>query len=282
MLSQRWLVNGLLLVAIAILAVIGYRLDGPAEGGPPAPGAATAAVARIEIETAGERLSLQREDGGWMLLEPLRWPADSRSIERLLRIADTGGARPLAAGDVDAASLGLDDPLARLQLGDTRVSFGIVNNIGERRYTMIDSALYLLPDVHLPFILQGSAGFVDRRLLPPRFDLTALSLPGLELRRSGDGGWQAAGRDDIDSSLAAAVAADWQDLEATRIGVYEPTGSPQGRIAAQLGDGEKLEFLLLSTDPELVIASPALGLQYHFRADRYRRLISPSADENPA
>jgi hypothetical protein len=39
---------------------------------------------------------------------------------------------------------------------------------------------------------------------------------------------------------------------------------------------------LLSVAPELVIANPGLGLQYHFKAGLYNRLISPLEDENPA
>ena len=46
--------------------------------------------------------------------------------------------------------------------------FGATNNIGGRRYVMLDDKLYLLPDVHLVFVNQGLAGLVDRRLLPRR------------------------------------------------------------------------------------------------------------------
>jgi len=282
MLSRRWLVNGLLVLMIAILTAVGYRLERAAEGQVPAPQSEfdAAAVERIEIRSANGQLALQRQQAGWTLLEPVHWPADRASVERLFRLADTGEARPLPASGADLARLGLDPPLASVQLGETAVRFGAVNNIGERRYTQIDATLYLLPDVHLPLILQGPAGFIDRHLLPAGFEVASLGLPGLELRRDADGNWRAGERDDIEAQALARLVCNWQSLEPTRIGAYDDPRTPTGRIVAQSRDGESIEFLLLSIDPEIVVANPALGLQYHFRARQYDRLFTAPADEN--
>jgi len=283
MLSRRWLVNGLLILAIAILAAIGYRFEPASDAQPQAPRIEldTAAIERIEIRTANEQLELQRQPAGWMLLEPLHWPADRASVERLFRIVDTGGARPLETAATDLARFGLDNPQASVRLGRIDIRFGSVNSIGERRYTQIDRALYLLPDVQLPLIQQGAAGFVDRRLLPPAFEVTALSLPGLELRRDADGDWRAAENEAGEAAALAGLVDNWQRLEATRIGIYQDPRAPTGRIVATLRDAQPIELLLLATDPELVIANPALGLQYHFRGTQYARLFTPSSDENP-
>ena len=284
MLTQRWLINGLLVLVIAVLAVIGYRLDpSPQPAANPAQNKIdTAAIERIEIQIADQQLLLQRQQASWVMLEPLRWPADRAAVERLFRIVDNGAAMPLDDADIDLAKLGFDNPPARLRLGETEISFGIVNNIGERRYTLIDSALYLLPDIHLPLILQGSSGFLDRRLLPPVFEITVLSLPGFELRRNADGAWQAVGQENISAATLAALVDNWQALEPTRIGVYQDPRAPTARIVAKPRDGEPIELLLLATDPDIVIANPALGSQYHFHGELYDRLFTPSSDENSA
>jgi hypothetical protein len=284
MLSRRWLFNGLLILLIAVLATLGYRLEVvPAPPSKPAQaGFDTAAVERIEVRTANDQLALQRHRSGWRLAAPLRWPADRANVERLFRIVDTGAATPLQEAAIDLVRFGLDEPAAQLQLGQISVRFGSVNNIGERRYTLIDSALYLLPDVHLPLIQQGISGFIDRRLLPPDFEITALSLPGLELRRDADGAWLAGERRDPSTETLAALVASWQQLAATRIGSYQDPRAPTGRIVARLADGERIELLLLATDPEIVIANPALGLQYHLLGEHYERLFSLPGDENPA
>ena len=284
MLSRRWLVNGLLILVIAVLATLGYRLE--VEPEPPLQpahaGFDTAAVEAIEVRTADQQLALQKHASGWRLAAPLRWPADRANVERLFRIVDTGAAEPLQEAAIDLARFGLDEPPAQLQLGQLSIRFGSVNNIGERRYTLIDSALYLLPDVHLPLILQGISGFIDQRLLPPDFEITTLSLPGLELRRDAGGAWQAGERGDLNAETLVALVADWQHLEATRIGSYQDPRAPTGRIVAGLSDGEHIELLLLATDPEIIIANPALGLQYHLRGEYFDRLFTPLGDENPA
>ena len=38
----------------------------------------------------------------------------------------------------------------------------------------------------------------------------------------------------------------------------------------------------MSIDPEIVIANPAIGLQYRFRADYYYQLIALRRNEDPA
>jgi len=280
MLSRRWLVNGLLMLVITILAAIGYRLERTPEPQPPAAHSDfdAAAVERIEIRTANERLVLQKQPSGWMLFEPLHWPASRAAVERLFRIVDTGVTRPLEAAAIDLARFGLDNPQAAVQFGDIAIRFGGVNSIGGRRYTQIDSALFLLPDVDLPLIQQGAAGFIDRRLLPPAFGVTALSLPELELRRDADGNWRSVEGDTTRTGTLDTLVDNWQRLEATRIGVYQDPRAPIGRIVAKLRDAEPIELLLLATDPELVIANPGLGLQYHFRGELYDRLFSPVDD----
>ena len=83
------------------------------------------------------------------------------------------------------------------------------------------------------------------------------------------------------ASLAALVD-NWQTLEPTRIGVYQDPRPAIARIVAETGDGEPLELLLLATDPEIIIANPALGSQYHFHGELYDRLFTPPSDENSA
>ena len=284
MLSRRWIVNGLLILSILLVAYVGYRLDAPPEtAAQPSPThSGTAAIERIEIETGTASLSLAREADSWTIVEPIHWPANLDSVRRLIGIIDTGDTPPLDAGSADLATLGLDKPVAQVRIGEIRVRFGSTNNIGARRYTMIDSELFLLDDRQLPFILQGLSGFVDRRLLPPRFGLTALSLPGNELLRDDSGAWRASGGGTVDAQRLADLAGNWQSLEASRVADIDTAHPVRAGISASLNDGSRHEFLLLSVDPELIIANPELGLQYHFHAGLYNRLISPLDDENPA
>ncbi|MDH3387850.1 MAG: hypothetical protein OEN02_08075, partial [Gammaproteobacteria bacterium] len=184
--------------------------------------------------------------------------------------------------EIDLATLGLDFPKAMLSLNDTRVLFGATNNIGGRRYTMIDSTVYLLPDMYLPFLSQGLLGIVDRRLLPGSFRLQSLKLPGLEISREAGDQWRLAGPGEFTPQQLQRLVNNWQGLEASRIMQFDSVGTPRQKIEALLEGGERHEFFLMSIDPEIVIANPGIGLQYHFRADLYYELMDLRSDENPA
>ena len=169
-----------------------------------------------------------------------------------------------------------------LRFNDTQLLFGATNNIGERRYIMIDSTVFLLPDVHLPFFAQGLTSIVDRRLLPRRYNLSRLKLPGLEIGLDANNSWQVTNTDGFGQDQIDRLVANWQDLEATKIKLFDTGATPRQKLEIALQDGSKFEFFLMSIDPEIVIAHPQIGLQYHFRADLYYQLIALRPHETPS
>ncbi len=283
MLSRRWIINYVLIILIIVFTYIGNRYDvktgfqaektlsplGPAE------------IESMEIQTADESIALRRVGQAWSLEAPIKWPANQINVARLLEIVDTPIESSLPADEIDLSALGLEFPRARLRLNQQSILFGETNNIGQRRYVMIDSTVYLLPDNHLPFISQGLAGLIDRRLLPRSLALRSLNLPDFELTRDGNDGWQA-DDDRLDEERLAELVADWQGLEAARVQPYRAGATPREKIIARLEDQRELEFFLMSIEPEIVIANPELGLQYHFGDEFYYRLIALREDENPA
>ena len=283
MFSRRWTINGLLLAAITLVVWLGGYFDPPAEAQPSLAiaGFDPGEVDRIEIPGQATPIRLLRRDDHWSLVEPVAWPADRNAVERLFDIIAVGDTQPLDSTGIERSSLGLGESAVELFLGDTRILFGTSNVIGERRYTMIGADIYLLPDVHRPLVEQGLPGFVDRRLVPPGMKLTRLELPGAGIRL-GEGGWQALAATSLSPQQAAQLAAGWQELEASRVSVSSAAGKQPQRIMAHIDEGPAREFLLLSTSPEIIIANPSLGLQYHFHASQRTHLLPVAADENPA
>jgi len=284
MLSRRMIINFVLIVLIIMFTYVGNRF-GVEPGYQPKPsitGISAADIKSMEIKTADVSLSLKRESNGWSLENPIRWPANNINVERLLDIVNSQTESRLDAAEIDLATLGLDFPQAMLRLDDTRVLFGATNNIGERRYTMIDSTVFLLPDIHLPFISQGLTGIVDRRLLPRNLGLTSLKLPGLQFIRNADDSWELASAEGFSLQQIAQLVGNWQGLEASRIKPYKVAATPQQKIQAGFENGQNQEFFLMSINPEIIIANPRIGLQYHFSADLYYQLIALRRDEDPA
>lgn len=284
MLSRRWIINYVLIILIIVFTYIGNRYD-VKTGYQPDKALSPLRPAEIEfidIQTPDESLALRRDSHGWTLELPIQWPANQVNVGRLLEIVDTPAESSLPADEIDLSTLGLDFPRARLRLNQQSILFGATNNIGARRYVKIDSTVYLLPDLHLPFIQQGLPGLVDRRLLPRSLPLQSLSLPDFVLTRSGADGWQSQPDAGMDKARFAELIADWQGLEAARVKPYRAGETPRQKITARLEDDREFEFFLMSIDPEIVIANPALGLQYHFNKAFYYRLVSLRDDENPA
>ena len=273
MFSRRWLLNGFLLLAIVLIVWLGGFFETPREA-PPAltvAGFDATRIDRIEIRSAESSLVLIRREDRWSIADPLEWPASQSAVERLFAIPVIGDARPLDSDGLDPVTLGIDGSGIEILLGDTLIRFGIGNNIGDRRYTMIGEHLYLLPDLYAPLVAQGLPGFVDRRLLPPGFDLTRREWPGALISR-GVQGWESPA---LAAQLATDLATGWQELEASRVADFNEPASDAATIVAGFEGAPDFEFLLLSSRPEIVIANPALGFRYHFPSALRDRLLPP-------
>ena len=278
MLSRRWLVNCALILVIAALTWASFRVDTESEekASPRISTLRTDEINRIELQADALQLTLQRDGDDWRITAPVDWPAQAANVERLLSILKLESSALAEAAEVDLAALGLQPPAATLRLNDTQLLFGATNNIGGRRYVLIESRLYLLPDVHLAFAAQGLLGIVDRRLLPGRTDLSALHLPEIKIELDSDGHWSSTRKPE--SAQLALLIGNWQALPAIRIHRFDADASPGEPIEAHFAGGQRIDFLLLSTQPEIIIANPSIGLQYHFRASLYDQLIAPSDD----
>jgi hypothetical protein len=283
MFTRRWIINYVLVVLIVVFTYVGNRFAGTTDDQPQQriSGLKSADIDSVEIQTANALLTLQRDAGGWLLESPIHWPANSINIERVLSIVNSAANSRLPADEINLATFGLQFPQTTLRFNDTQLLFGATNNIGDRRYIMVDSAVFLLPDVYLPFFSQGLVSIIDRRLLPPRYKLSKLKLPEFEISRDLNDHWQALSADTPGPDQISGLVANWQNLEASQIKLFNASLTPRHKLLIELQDGSKLEFLVMALEPEIVIAHPGIGLQYHFPADLYYQLISLRAHETP-
>ena len=276
MLSKRWLVNGLLALVIGVSLLLGYR-DGDQSGSEarnPITSLKPADVMSVTIQLGDKPIVLRRSADQWLIESPVQWPARSITIERILGITVSESEASIAATGIDLSALGLQDPKVTLSLNDTRIYFGTTNNIGDRRYLMIGTTIYLLTDIHLPFMLRGVAGLIDKRLLPPSIPLQTFKLAERKLSRDGTDNWQSSPATNIPADRLNQFVSNWQTLEAPVVKVFKQSGMPLEKMVAGLEDGSEIEFLLMSIYPELVIARPDLGVEYHFHERQQQELLS--------
>jgi hypothetical protein len=276
MLGKRWLVNGLLILVIGIAVLMGYqdRVQSPGEAKNSLTALKPADVTRLKIQLPGNNpVELRKSTELWFIESPFQWPAHNTTLKIITGIASSEFDSSIEVGNIDLAALGLRDPQVIVTLDDTRILFGTTNNIGERRYLMTGSKIYLLADVHLPFILQGIPGLIDRRLLPPSIPLKTINLGTERLTRDDAGNWQSSLASEIPVARLNQLVHQWQTLEAPSVKMFQPTGLPLRKIIAGLEDGSEIKFLLMSIYPELVIARPDLDVQYHFGEKQHQQLF---------
>lgn len=278
--SKRWLINYVLFAAIIVLTWIGYqfpiREDQKLSQKLITPLKATD-IRRMRIENAETIIDIEKRDGRWMITTPVQWYANTLALDRLVTLAEQPLHSKLASSQIDLSTIGLRIPRAIVTLDGTAIAFGGTNRIGNRRYLLIPPNVYLVDDNHYAFISQGLPGLIDQRLLPPDFDLRALKLADARITRQ-DGVWRI---DRGDDARAAELIDNWRQLQAARVRPYAPRGTPLQKIISTTEDGSNIEFFVLSIQPDIVIARPDLGLQYHFSDSRYYDLLAldrPAAD----
>ena len=281
MLSKRWIINYLLFTLIIVFTWIGYnnpiREDQKLDSNfitSIKPGD----IDRIRIETADQSLELQRKGAQWQIESPVKWPANNVAVERIATIAKTQPHSQLPSSQIDLATLGLVIPKAAITLNDTTLLFGDVNPIGNRRYLLIGSQVFLITDVHFALINQGLFGLIDQRLLPSSLQASGLKSLQFDLRNK-QGNWKNTGQDSNQKAINELIN-NWQGLAATKVTGYNSRQTPLSKVSATLTDEQSIEFYILSISPEIIIARPDLGIQYHFPDHYYYGLLAFSKDDS--
>lgn len=181
--------NLLLLIVIAVLALlIAAQLRSERELAADRilrPAATPVTSIAIDCQQCQAR-SFELIDGYWWMRSPYALPADDEAIDRLLAI----GRQPVRwrdAGDALAlAALGLQPPLARLQLDGLEISFGHTEAIDGLRYVQVDDRIGRVAD-HLSLRLQvPPLAELDHQLVPP-----AMTVVGVRIGQAQEAGPQA-------------------------------------------------------------------------------------------
>ncbi|MDH5356302.1 MAG: DUF4340 domain-containing protein [Gammaproteobacteria bacterium] len=282
MISRRWLINYVLLLLIIVFTYIGNRYE-VQTGYQPKNRISTLKpqeIEKVSIQTADHTLRLSKVGGSWQIDAPILWVANNIAVERIINIINSETDSRLPGSEIDLSALGLQFPKAILKLNNTDFVFGDTNNIGERRYLLTEDTVFLLADRHLPFMMQGITGFVERRLMPRSIPLQSLDLGSFRLTQSDSQNWLSNNPDHSGVQISELIN-NWQTLEAKHLQNYNAQKTPRQKFIATLDNGGQIELHLMTITPDIVIARPDLGLQYHFDAQHYYGLVTIAKNETP-
>jgi hypothetical protein len=88
----------------------------------------------------------EKVDGHWHMREPTAQPASDAAVARLAAIVRAPVRYRRSAAGLDAAKLGLDPPLATLDVDGTLLKFGTTDAIRNDRYVEVGGMVALVPD----------------------------------------------------------------------------------------------------------------------------------------
>lgn len=195
-------------------------------------------VSALRIETPAFTVAAAREDDRWWVVEPIRVPADTAGIARILHGLESAAKDAVIPADelkgrgTDLRDYGLDRPRAKLMLSgpdiDLRLEIGEPSGLGCLYVRQLPSGDILATGTNLLAHLPSSMSVLrNRSIFPPaagEVRQVRIRRPGgfLHLARGDGGGWRilqpVAGRADraavtrlIDGLLAARVLEFVQD-----------------------------------------------------------------------
>jgi len=279
--SKRNLLNLGLLLLIAILVLLAVYEPGiekPKEP-PRLLSLKRDAVTHILIERGEQKtVELSRDkQGKWQLVQPLKISASDFRISSLLRITEQKSLGDYPADKERLSRFGLDKPRVTLTLnGNTKVTFGNSTPLDQRRYVQVGNKIHLISDTLYYHLIGRYTTFIRQELLPEGSQISAITLPGQKVQWQ-DKKWLVEPKPEKYSPDQVTQLIDaWKFASAVEVKPYDGS-TPGDSVTLQLKGQEKpLHFLLTAHKPDLVLARPDLGIEYHLADNSAAELLKLS------
>ena len=278
--ATRGLLNLVLVVLALVMGLIIYFEPGLEPADIPQP-LTTLLVADDAIGIHIERVkydpvSFIKRNGRWYLVtEKQELPASTFQLQALLRLLETSSSSHYAADTVNLESLGLDPPQATVTIDDVAILFGNTAPLDGKRYLQIDATVHLIEDRYQHLINAGWTNFVERKLLPADKSIRTLRLPDMTLTLTDKDQWQLSpGKPGVSADAIQQLLDHWDKVSALYARRYDGRTSDE-IITLEFSDSpETLTFMVIAHSPELVLARPDWGIQYHLSSDVEETLLT--------
>ncbi|MBI3041439.1 MAG: DUF4340 domain-containing protein [Betaproteobacteria bacterium] len=268
-----WL-NAALFAVVAALGTFVYfkpAKDAPADYPLSALKPAEAKTIRIE-RTGAAPMVLEQKQNAWFLVAPFAARGEEAHLQRLLEMLEARSAHRLAATDL--ARFGLDAPQARVTIGGQAFGFGMVSPVAREQYVLTNGAVFAVHPRYGTALPARAAELASRRLFGPGETPVRVALADFTVEQR-DGKWRQTpdAKDSSQDDFAKWIEA-WRN--ATALQVEPHAGAkPPSEIRIALKEGGALTLGLLAREPQLVLLRPDEKLQYYFRPEIAKRLLSP-------
>ena len=196
----------------------------------------------------------QKQENNWMMQSPFNLPASPSRIRVMLSLLQAHSYDHFSAPDNDLTPYMLAVPAVSIVFNDTRIAFGDTNPLEEKlRYVLVKDTVHIINDSLFHQIQASATFFLDAKLIPPDATIKTIHLPELKIENTGDGKMNGASRQIINA---------WKQVESVSVRKYEEIEAID-TIKIELETGELIEFIIVSNRPNLILARPERGIQYH-------------------
>jgi len=279
--QKRWLINIILLVVVIVLGLlVFYTLE---QNKPIIESKLTdldsKTVQSIHIERLNENpITLQKDSADfWQITAPIELPANDFQTENLLRILALREYTKIASSNL--AEFKLDKPLATIKFDQLTVAFGDSSPLNHQRYMQIGDNVYLIRDAWYYYLTGDALAFASLSLLGNNPKITELEMPDYHLKLQNtkwtlDSTFTSTDIDNSTDALSALID-NWQHASAYDVKTYvdeDITDKEQIKITL-LGQSQPLLFIIMSKSPDLVLARPEKGVQYHLSGTQNDSLL---------
>ncbi len=225
-------------------------------------------INQISIQRLGyASIELYKEDDIWWSQQP-RLPARENTINQLLELLSSQSQTRYAETKMNLNAIGLNKPSLCIEYNQQPICFGDRNALNQLRYLQLEGQVHMIYDTLSHQISGEPHDYISLRLLPVNNKITALNLPELDLHKQ-QGKWQLAEAYSVDQLQQ--LLDHWQSARALTIKAYQG-GDVEELIKITLNNQQTIEFQMLSSEPELILARPELGIQYHLSEGSLARL----------
>ncbi len=273
--QPKSLLNISLLLILALLLTITFW-----PGEEPAPAKATTVAgsldnASINTITVTRRgypgIVLHKKEQQWALQQPAL-PVKSHLISEILALLESESLISYPLDEIKPGQIGLKNPFLCIKYQQQSACFGERNPLNQLRYLQFGDKVHMIYDT-LSHQLSGEAhDYVSLKLLPDDAQVTALTLEDdLVLKKSG-GIWHLTPQPENHSAdQLQQLISNWQQAQALMVAPYQTIDS-EATLQVTLENQGTILFELISSDPELILARPELGIQYHLSEGSLGRL----------
>ena len=236
-------------------------------------------ITRIAIEPrVGATIKLERIEGAWRLVAPLKAQAESTEVDRVLDISNAKARQKLATADL--SQFDLNPPQVRVTLNDQAIAFGRVNDVTYEQYLATADGVYLTPPHYGQGIPTDVGKLISRRLLDQGEIPVSFDFGRYRIERDDKGVWAASGSfvTDKDQPLSQDDFNRWADewRFTSALSVEADKGSQsREQIKLRFNSSRTVTMQIARKEPDFQLVRADNALRYQFGAEVGRRLLDP-------